>query len=280
MVISRREKSMKQLLSIVQDDHRNGSKSVARNFLTACRAHLKESRHSINEYKLLFGRVKNLRPSMVILFNTCLQLEKLCLEEDCDTDAIDLNISTLLAELDRADELITKQLISLAVTLPLKSILVHSYSSTVASVIRQLAAKQIIESVICTESRPQLEGVTFANDLSRVTKTMVVVDTMADVVMQDCDGILIGADAVDKSGNILNKIGSRMIALSARNHTIPVICLAERLKIHPSLSAWEIPIEMNRPDELGFTTEPGVSVLNQYFEVVERDLLTHCIFDN
>ena len=159
------------------------------------------------------------------------------------------------------------------------NVLTHSRSSTVENVLRRLAHEGILSSIICSESRPLNEGVAMANALSRDIKTTIIVDALADSVMPQCDCVILGADAIDKQGNILNKIGSRLLALSAKDHGIPVICLAEAMKVHPQYSVSHLPRESHCAAELGHTTNEKVQVLNQYFEVVENTLLTETISD-
>lgn len=113
-----------------------------------------------------------------------------------------------------------------------------------------------------------------------IIHTMVIADTLVDSVMDRCDCVILGADAVDTSGNIFYKIGSRMIALSAKDHEIPVICLAESMKIHPTMNVGELPGELHGDSEFGHELKKNISIRNQYFEVVESNLITRLISDN
>lgn len=120
------------------------------------------------------------------------------------------------------------------------------------------------------------EGVALANALPASIPTTVIVDALADPLMSQCDCVLLGADAIDCHGNIVNKIGSRLLALSARDHGIPVICLAESMKMLPANSVTLLSAERHSAAELGHRLNANIV---EYFEVIENSLLAKIISD-
>lgn len=272
---------MNRLIELLKNDHEHGSKDVARHFLLSLKDWCSQNITSSQEFQDFLNRVRASRPSMVIIQNIALRLEKCSSNGGGNLSTIIMNeVQMLLSEMQKADHRIYRNTKLFCQKRNIHSVLIHSRSSTVEYVLRLLGEAGLITSLICMESRPLYEGVTMANALSKTIKTTVIVDALADRVMDKCDCVILGADAVDKPGNILNKIGSRLIALSAKDHGIPVVCLAESMKIHPALSVWELPVEFHSNSELGHVLNKEISVRNQYFEVVESGLISQIISDN
>ena len=217
---------------------------------------------------------------MVIFQNITRRLRGV-ISDDADNggDTIIKEINRLLKEMELSDQRIFERTKVFCQKHNIGSVLTHSRSSTVEYVLRQLGQSDTLSSVICTESRPLNEGVTLANALSAFLDTTIIVDTLADRVMNQCDCVFLGADAIDSRGNIVNKIGSRLLALSAQDHGIPVICLAEAMKIHPEKRVAALPEEFHCAAELGHTLNADISVTNQYFEVIEHRLISKIISD-
>ena len=271
---------MNRLIELLKNDREHGSKDVARYFLVSLKDWCNQNITLSQEFPDFLNHVRASRPSMVIIQNIARRLEKCNSNGDSDLSTIIMNeVQTLLSEMKDADHRIYQNTKIFCQKWNIHSVLVHSRSSTVEYVLSLLGKSGLITSLICTESRPLNEGVAMAKALSKTIKTTVIVDALADQVMNTCDCVILGADAVDKSGNILNKIGSRLIALSAKDHGIPVICLAESMKTHPTLSVRELPAEFHSYSELGHVLNKEISVRNQYFEVVESGLISQIISD-
>ena len=271
---------MIELIERLKNDHEHGSKEIASYFLHDCRDWC--TGHIINPEQFLdfLSQVDNARPAMVILQNITHRLRAtLAKNVDNTSCAIIDEINLLLKEMELSAQLIFEKTKVFCQNRKIRSVLTHSRSSTVEYVLRRLGETNTLSSLICTESRPLNEGVTLANALSTSINTTVIVDTLADTVMNQCDCIFLGADAMDKHGNIFNKIGSRLLALSAKDHGVPIICLAESMKIIPQNSITSLSGEFHSPAELGHTLNNTVSVTNQYFEVIENRLLSKIISD-
>ena len=124
------------------------------------------------------------------------------------------------ASAGRAAELITEGAV----------VLTHSRSSTVLAAFRDAARRGRSFSVIATEGRPMLEGREVAEALSKMAVGVtLIVDSAAALVMDTVDLVLVGADRVTPA-HIVNKIGTRMIALAAGNRGIPIYCLADTVQ--------------------------------------------------
>jgi translation initiation factor 2B subunit (eIF-2B alpha/beta/delta family) len=97
-------------------------------------------------------------------------------------------------------------------------------------------------SVIVCESRPLCEGVAMARRLAAAgIDVTLITDAQAGVFVEQSDVVLLGADAVTPDG-IVNKVGSRLLALAARAAGVPVVAVTECLKVSPGpVSAVALP---------------------------------------
>ncbi len=86
--------------------------------------------------------------------------------------------------------------------------------------------------------------------------------------------VLLGADCVLPSGEVVNKVGSAHLALAARHFEKPVLVAAESLKFVRENSDMEIPREENSPLEVWADAPSGIDVANTYFEAVPAELIT------
>lgn len=148
-----------------------------------------------------------------------------------------------------------------------EKIITHSKSSTVLlslSMAKQ-AGKEF--SVIVTESRPMMEGRILARELAaRDIPVTLIADAAAAMVMPVVDLVLVGADAVT-STHLMNKIGTRMIALAAQEHDIPMYAVCDTTKF-AGLSLPRASCQSKNGKELWPDAPDGVLVDNQYFEPI------------
>ncbi len=161
------------------------------------------------------------------------------------------------------------------------TVLTLSRSETVISLIEELSAKGLVTRVVITESRPACEGVSVAKELmQKGIRTTLVVDAMADLMVAEADLAIIGADTVFSDRTVMNKIGSRSLALSCRDRKKPfyVVCgtgkLSER-KIS-DFSQIERPVD----EVISLGKENGPDVRNLYFELVEPSLITAIVTED
>ncbi|WIA12133.1 hypothetical protein OEZ85_012206 [Tetradesmus obliquus] len=97
-------------------------------------------------------------------------------------------------------------------------------------------------SVIVCESRPLCEGVSMARRLAAAgLNVTLITDAQAGVFVEQADVVLLGADAVTPDG-VVNKVGSRLLALAAKAAGVPVVAVTECLKVSPGpVSAVALP---------------------------------------
>ena len=149
------------------------------------------------------------------------------------------------------------------------------------------AGKKI--AVIADETRPFLQGLRLtawelAKDDIPVT---VITDNMAGHVMKSgkVDAVVVGADRIAANGDTANKIGTYMVAVLAREHSVPFYVAAPMSTLDLSLaSGEEIPIEERDAMEVTHIREhqlapDGVKVHNPAFDVTPHQFITAIITD-
>lgn len=111
-------------------------------------------------------------------------------------------------------------------------VLTHCHSSTVTGIL--VAAKNKNITVYCTETRPKWQGRKTAKELvSNGIDTTLLVDSAVKSVMKKVDLVVIGGDAISARGNLVNKIGTSMIATIAKEFKVPFYSAVEMAKFDP-----------------------------------------------
>ncbi len=154
-------------------------------------------------------------------------------------------------------------------------ILTHSFSSTVFEAIRFAAnSGRGGLRVICTESRPALEGVNLAKKLAAEgVKVHLAPDSAAPSLLREVDLVLTGGDALSPSG-LVNKIGTYGLGIVARANGVPFYALCGTDKILTEGLAHRLRIEPKDPGEVLPTPHPGVEVINHYFDTTPIEFLS------
>ncbi len=146
------------------------------------------------------------------------------------------------------------------------TILTHSYSSTVIESLSFVNTIRRNIMVIATESRPMFEGRNTAQILSsNGVKTLLIADMASFHFLDKVDLILTGSDCICESG-IVNKIGTKGLAMAASQLNIPFFVVAEKNKFLPSKFKSAPVIEEKEPNEI-LENVGEIEVKNIYFDI-------------
>lgn len=152
-----------------------------------------------------------------------------------------------------------------------ETVFAYSFSSTVVSSLLNAKSQQKPFRVVCTESRPSLEGRKLTSMLAsagvEVTHTF---DSAMGLFLPSCRVAFMGVDAVARPG-IVNKVGSWLLTLACRELKIPVFALAgtEKFVTDDLLFSFE---DHERPGKEVWDASPqGVQVINRQFELIPFD---------
>lgn len=159
------------------------------------------------------------------------------------------------------------------------TILTHSYSSTVIKslIFAHKQGKDI--EVIVTESRPLFEGRRTAKILSKSgIKVTLIADMASFYFLDDVDMILTGSDCICYNG-VVNKMGTKGLAIAASYDKIPFYVLSEKSKFFPKRYLDEPRIEEKEPKEVLEETM-DVNVRNIYFDLTPYEFLKGIITED
>ncbi len=130
--------------------------------------------------------------------------------------------------------------------------------------------------VLVGESRPGGEGVALAGALAAAgAQVTLVADSACAAFIDQAALVMVGADSVRSDGAVVNKVGTRTLALVAQAAGKPVFALAERLKVTPD--SYPLVIEEMNPAELLPASISGVTARNIYFDVTPARLIASVI---
>lgn len=153
-----------------------------------------------------------------------------------------------------------------------KTLISHSYSSTVCKVLTHIARKYTGAKIIQSVSFPMKEGVAMAGMLAEQKyKIELINDAGIPAEVESCDVILIGADSVSEK-EVINKQGTLSIALAASHFDKPIYVLADSSKLIRTEKVPEIALQ--NPSELVSIDNKNITVTNKYFDATPLDLFT------
>jgi len=148
-------------------------------------------------------------------------------------------------------------------------VITHCHSSTVTGMMKRAAEFGKDFEVISCETRPRFQGRVTAKELAdHGIKVTQIVDGSVNVFMKKADLVLVGADAITARGDLINKIGTSMVAHIARLHEVSFYSAAELYKYSPmSLFGNLEKIEERDPKEVWDKPPKGVRISNLAFDV-------------
>lgn len=110
--------------------------------------------------------------------------------------------------------------------------LIFDYSSTVADLIRALAARRELDRIVIPESRAIDGGRRYMTALAELDVPILFVpDAALEYAVTQSDAVLLGAESVTRDGGISNTVGSTIAARSARAHDVAVYGAADLFKV-------------------------------------------------
>lgn len=150
------------------------------------------------------------------------------------------------------------------------------HSSEAFSIIRE-AARQNKFTVLVDETRPLNQGFITAKEMSELRNVTVSlgVDAAAGIslsgqgVKKD-DIVIVGADAIRREG-FYNKIGTYMLALVAKENSIPFYVAASTMKIDRRR---RIEIEQRSAEEVSHSLDKKIEIRNPAFDITPWKYVT------
>ncbi|MFB6202823.1 MAG: NUDIX domain-containing protein [Halorhabdus sp.] len=205
-------------------------------------------------------RLRDARPSMPVVANRVNGVMATAerTPEDVERTARDAIADALAAD-QRAARTAADRVPNRVVTL--------SRSGTVRAAIKQAEPN----AVLVAESRPGREGVGVAESLADETDVTLSSDAGLAWAIHEWDGqaVVVGADAIEPDGTVLNKVGTRVAALAANYEAIDVLVVAAVDKV---ASTGEIDVEEVASSTL-YEGDVDLSVAVPLFDKTPPDLV-------
>lgn len=179
--------------------------------------------------------------------------------------------------LNSSKENVRKTVVEASRVIPVgATVLTHSYSETCLQALGALREKSV--KVYVTESRPLFEGRVMAESLRRSgLDVTLLTDAEAGHFMRDVQVVLVGADTVLSDGSVVNKMGTYLIALAAKDKGVP---------FHVACDSWKFRIEAGAPQleekSAAEVIEEGLKIeaRNVYFDMTPARLITSILTED
>ncbi len=155
------------------------------------------------------------------------------------------------------------------------SFLTISNSETTLVVFQELYNHNNRVKVYVSESRPMFEGRVLAERLadSGISVTLFTEASLPHYIAEvDC--VIIGADKVFPDGSIVNKTGSKLIAILARQYNKPLYVIADNSKFSKNVNFKQ---SIHPSEEIWKTDRENVDIQNYYFEKIDYKYITGII---
>ena len=143
-------------------------------------------------------------------------------------------------------------------------------------------------NVICDETRPRGQGARLS--VWEMQQENIPVKLIPDVAsgflmsQGKIDKVVIGADRIAKGG-VVNKIGSFMVAMAAKQHDVPFYVAAPLSTFDFDASIFDTVIEERDGDEVRYYGDAricpeGTEVINPAFDITPSEFITGIITEN
>lgn len=131
-------------------------------------------------------------------------------------------------------------------------VMTHCHSTDVMATIETAREQGKALTAIVKETRPRKQGHLTAAQLRELdVPVTLIVDSAATRYIDDVDHVFVGADSIRADGSVVNKIGTRGLALLAREVGTPVTVAAQTLKLDPeTFAGHSVEIESRADDEV------------------------------
>jgi len=212
-------------------------------------------------------KILKARPTAVPLFNVISELKKEKSEKKID-------------EIIEKIKLMEKKIPDIGEKIIKNNYVVHTHchSSEALSVIKEAAKKKKF-TVVVDETRPKEQGIKTAKELSKIKNIRVILITddaagiaLSPFIPPNDDVVIVGADCLRKEG-IVNKIGTYILAVCAKENKVPFYVVASTLKLDRRK---KIIIE-KRPASEVYRKLKSVEILNYAFDITPWKYITAVI---
>ncbi len=152
-------------------------------------------------------------------------------------------------------------------------VITHCNSQAALAGIETRHAERPFEHVIVLETRPWRQGIITATQLAdKGIPARFMVDAAMGAALERADAVITGCDTIAANGDIVNKIGTRLLSLASKEANVPFFVAAETFKVDPNApTGHDVPIEERDDAEVLEDPIEGVVVDNPVFDVTPAE---------
>ena len=247
MNTAKKQAKIKKIISDIKEVKIQGARSIAKAALKA---------YSLKPDKKTKQKLINARPTEPLLVNTLNKFEKIGKEKT-------------LKHFDIAQDKLNRLILRLIKNNSI--IFTHCHSANVINALKYAKKKGKKFEVYNTETRPLYQGRITAKELKKAgIKVTMFVDSALGIALsrgqntKKPDYVFLGADAILKTG-VINKVGSEVIAIIAREQKIPVYIIADSWKYTS-----HVKLEERSFKEVWKKAPKNIKIKNPAFEFVNK----------
>ena len=158
-------------------------------------------------------------------------------------------------------------------------VMTHCHSTAAVSVIATAHKMGKVNIAYVKETRPKMQGLITAKALADAGLDVILVpDSSVRYFMKKVTKVVVGADTISANGAVINKVGTSMVTLAAKEARVRTYVAAETYKFSPRTVVGElVPIEVREPTEIvseeWLKENPGVKVYNPVFDVTPPEYI-------
>ncbi len=153
--------------------------------------------------------------------------------------------------------------------IPPHTLMTYGFSSSVIELLTRLQPRRVIVS----EVRPLGEGLRVARELAAAGISMTLItEAQIALFVQEAGAVVVGADTILPDGDFINRIGTRLLALAARDADVPFYAASETLKVAAPSEPLPFAPEEGNPKEV--CADKWLEVRNVRYEAIPARLVT------
>ncbi len=158
-------------------------------------------------------------------------------------------------------------------------VMTHCHSTAAVSVVAAAHKMGKVNTAYVKETRPKMQGLITANALADAGLDVILIpDSSVRYFMKKVTKVVVGADTISANGAVINKVGTSMVTLVAKEARVRTYVAAETYKFSPRTVIGElVPIEVREPTEIvskeWLEKNPKVNVYNPVFDVTPPEYI-------
>jgi eIF-2B alpha/beta/delta-like uncharacterized protein len=271
-----------QLIREIEDMKVKGAYLITRVALEALALRAKEAAANgvpiLEALRAAAHRLQAAQPSMASVANACAYvLHPLAPPESSSLTSEDIHqlvverSQEFLDANDRAQQAVVE--VGARVVQAGDVIFIHSYTGTLLEIFRRACEDGRRFRVIATESRPYCEGRFMVSELLKIgISCTLIIDAAIGSYIGQATKSLVGCDSFLSNGDVVNKIGTQLLALACQVHGVPLYAAGSVLKLSMRSLRGETVKMLERPDDGGIAPadlpdRQGLQVENRIFDV-------------